>query len=98
MIHLAQQVADAGLALDWKHLALALMIPAAGYVGTWLGKRAVAMVEDKLKAAGHPQALAAFDLLVEHFAQAATDAEKQALRQAAKDAGVDHPAISDATK
>lgn len=94
------QAADAVTALgpfDWKHLVLALLIPAAGYVGQWLGTRGVALLESKLRSAGHPQAAEAVDLLVANFVKVATAAEKQALAQQAASQGVDHPAIRAAT-
>ena len=98
MIHmLAQQAVDLG-GFDWKHVLLALAVPVAGYVGHWIGTRGVALVEDKLRAAGHPQAADAFDVLVKNFREVATDADKKELAQQAKDAGIDHPAIERATK
>lgn len=97
LLLLAQATADA-LVLDWKHLVLLMLLPVAGAVGNWIATRGVKLLEDKLKATGHPQAAEAFDLLASAAAKAFTDAEKQALAKAAADAGVDHPAISAATK
>lgn len=83
---------------NWSNAAWAVAVAVAGILGHWLGGRGRKIVEAKLLASGHPQAAAAFDLLVDAFSETATDAAKQRLAQDAKDAGVDHPAISAATK
>lgn len=98
MNHLAQQVADVTQGLDWRHTLLAALAVLGPVLVNWFRTSGVKILEDKLRSMGHPQAADAVDLLVEHYAKVATPEEKAALAAAAKAAGIDHPALSDATK
>lgn len=83
--------------LDGKHAVLAVLIPVAFLVGRTLARSpAMRLLEEGLRAAGHPHVALALDLLSRKFSEIATDAEKSALARSAAEEGVSHPAIKNA--